>query len=68
MLFLVDVALVKVSSVPCFSVGITVAEVVHVDTVLFQTAEALLNSGQEASPVAPLLSGPVQPPGQGAAI
>lgn len=55
-------------SVPCVCVSITVAEVVHVDAVLLQAAGALLDSRQEASPVAPLFSFPVQPPRKRTAI
>lgn len=58
----------KNSTVPCFSVGVTVAEVVHVHAVLLQAAGALLHAGQEASPVAPPLSVAVEPPGHGTAV
>lgn len=53
---------------PCVCIRVTVAEVVHVDAVPLQAAGALLNSRQEASPVASSLSFPVQPPGQRTAI
>lgn len=56
------------AAVPCVCVGIAVAEIVHVQTVLLQAARALLDPRQEASPVAPLLTFSVQPPGQRTAI
>lgn len=54
--------------VPGIGVGVAVAEVVHVHAVLLQAARALLDSRQEASPVAPHLSFPVEPPGHRTAV
>lgn len=56
------------STVPRVSVGVAVAEVVHVHAVLLQAAGALLHAGQEASPVAPPLPFAVQPPGHRTAV
>lgn len=54
--------------IPGIRVGVAVAEVVHVHAVLLQAAGALLDARQEASPVAPPLSFPVQPPGHRTAV
>lgn len=56
------------STVPRVSVGVAVAEVVHVHAVLLQAAGALLHTGQEASPVASPLPFAVQPPGHRTAV
>lgn len=53
---------------PGICVGVAVAEVVHVHAILLQAAGALLDARQEASPVAPPLSFPVQPPGHRTAV
>lgn len=58
----------RVEMVPCVSVGVAVAEVVHVHAVLLQAAGALLHAGQEPSPVAPPLPFTVQPPGHRTAV
>ncbi len=54
--------------VPWAVVSVTVAEVIHINAVLIQTAGTLLHPGEKSTPVRPSLSSPVQPPGQGRSI
>lgn len=61
-------ATLETVNVPGICVGVAVAEVVHVHAILLQAAGALLDARQEASPVAPPLSFPVEPPGHRTAV